>query len=82
MPVSSPCAPAAGWSVTAAMPLISHEPLLELPEQLERALGDRVGRQRVELGEAGQAGGPLVDLGVVLHGARAERVEARSRWSS
>ena len=23
MPVSSPCAPAAGWSVTAAMPLIS-----------------------------------------------------------
>ena len=53
------------------------ERLLELPQQLERALGDLVGRQRVERGEAGQPGGPLVDLGVALHRARAERVEAR-----
>ena len=36
-----------------------------------------VGRERMERGEAGQSGGPLVDLGVVLHRARAERVEAR-----
>ena len=50
---------------------------LELPEELERALGGRVGRQRVQVREARQARGPLVELGVVLHGARAQRVEAR-----
>ena len=76
MPVSSPWAPAAGWSVTACMPPISASIRLQLPQQLERALGQRVRRQRVELREAGQAGGPLVDLGVVLHRARAQRVEA------
>ncbi len=53
------------------------ELLFEAPEQLERALCDRVRRQRVELGEAEQAGRPLVDLGVELHGARAEGIEAR-----
>ena len=47
----------------------------QLPEQLQRALGDLVGGHRVELGEAAQAGGPLVELGVELHRARAERVE-------
>ncbi len=51
--------------------------LLEAPEQLERPLGRLVRRQRVERGEAREAGRPLVHLGVVLHGARAERVEAR-----
>ncbi len=49
--------------------------LLELPQQLERALGDLVGRHRVELGEARQAGRPLVELRVELHRARPERVE-------
>ena len=53
------------------------EVLLEAPEELERALGRLVGGQGMEGGEAGQAGRPLVDLGVVLHGARAEGVEAR-----
>ena len=33
--------------------------------------------ERMERREAGQACGPLVDLGVVLHRARAERVEPR-----
>ena len=37
----------------------------------------RIGRERMERGEGGYSGGPLVDLGVVLHGARAERIEAR-----
>ena len=75
MPVSSPWAPAAGWSVTARIPQISARAPLELPQQLERALGDLVGRHRVEVGEAGQAGRPLVELRVELHRARAERVE-------
>ncbi len=35
-----------------------------------------VGRERVESGEAGQAGRPLVELRVELHRARAERIEA------
>ncbi len=52
---------------------------LELPEQLERALGDLVGRERMERREPGQAGRPFVELGVELHRARAERVEARCR---
>ena len=75
MPVSSPWAPAAGWSVTARMPGDLGQGALELPQQLERALRDLVGRHRMEVGEAGQAGRPLVELGVELHGARAERVE-------
>ena len=62
MPVSSPCAPAAGWSVTARMPGDLGERRLQLPEQLERALRDLVRRHRVELGEARQAGRPLVEL--------------------
>ena len=77
IPVSSPWAPAAGWSVTARIPLISASACLELPQELERALGDLVGRERVERGEAGQAGRPLVELRVELHRARAERIEAR-----
>ena len=52
------------------------QPALQLPQQLERALGELVGSERVERGEAGQPGGPLVDLGVVLHRARAQRIEA------
>jgi hypothetical protein len=42
MPVSSPWAPAAGWR-DARMPEISASCLLELPQQLERALGRLVG---------------------------------------
>ena len=49
---------------------------LELPEQLERALRHLVGRQRMERREAGQPGRPLVELGVELHRAGAQRVEA------
>ncbi len=74
--MSSPCAPAAGWSVAAAHAADLGEHPLELPQQLERALRQRVGRERVQRREARQARRPLVDLGVVLHGARAERVEA------
>ena len=45
------------------------ELLLERPQQLERALGQRIRGQRMELREAGPPSRPLVDLGVVLHRA-------------
>ena len=50
---------------------------LEAPHELEGAL--RIGRllERVQPGVPGQRRHPLVDLRVVLHRARAERVEAR-----
>ena len=48
MPVSSPCAPAAGCSVTRAMPVIAIERLLQLPHELQGALHRVLGLQRVE----------------------------------
>ena len=50
--------------------------LLEAPHQLERALGVARVLERVQARVARQARDPLVQLGVVLHRARAERVEA------
>ena len=50
--------------------------LLQLPHQLERALGALVLLVRVQVREAGQPRGALVDARVVLHRAGAERVEA------
>ena len=48
---------------------------LQLEQQLQRSLGDFIGRFRVQGREARQSGGPLVQLGIELHRARAERVE-------
>ena len=45
-------------------------------QRLERALRGLDGLERVELGEARQRRHVLVDLGVVLHRARAEGIEA------
>ena len=50
--------------------------LLELVHQLQRALGALGVLQRVQARVAGQRGDALVQLRVVLHRARAERVEA------
>ena len=77
IPVSSPCAPAEGWSEQPSIPLTSQSICGELPHDLERALRQRVGRHRVEPEEAGDPRRPLVDLGVVLHRARPERIELR-----
>ncbi len=52
------------------------ERLLQAVHQLERALRPRRILQRVQAGVAGQAGDPLVQLRVVLHRARPERIEA------
>jgi hypothetical protein len=48
---------------------------LQLEQELHRTLGHLRILQGVQVGEAGQAGRLLVDLGVVLHGARPQRVE-------
>ena len=52
------------------------EDLLQLPHQLERALRTLVLLERVEIAEPGEGHDAFVDSGVVLHRARAERVEA------
>ena len=52
------------------------EPFLDLPEELKGALRVFGGRLRVQAGEARQAGGPVVDVRVVLHRARTEREAA------
>ena len=49
---------------------------LQQPHQLERALGAARVLRRVQAGVPGQRRDPLVELRVVLHRARAERVEA------
>ena len=75
--MSSPWAPAAGCSVGRVQAGDLGEPALERPEQLEGALGELVGLVRVQAGEALQRRDALVDLGVVLHRAGAQRVGAR-----
>ena len=50
---------------------------LQVPHQLERALRALGVLQRVQAGVPGQRGDALVQARVVLHRARAERVEAR-----
>ena len=50
---------------------------LEVPHQGQRALRPGGGLHRMQARVAGQRRDPLVQLGVVLHRARAERVEAR-----
>ena len=52
------------------------EHALQVPHQLERALGVLVLRVRVEVAEAGKRREPLVHARVVLHRAGAERIEA------
>jgi len=52
------------------------EPFLNLVQDHEATLGVLDRCLGVEVGKAGEAGGPVVDLGVVLHGAGAEWVAA------
>src|SRR5918992_2359210 len=52
------------------------EQLSQEPHQLQAPLAEVPRIERVRLGEAREPRGPLVDLGVVLHRARAEGVEA------
>jgi hypothetical protein len=49
----------------------------EEPHELQASLRDRLGIERMGLGEPWQAGGPFVHLRVVLHRARPERIEVQ-----
>ena len=49
----------------------------EFLHEIERALGGGLRGQGVQVGEAGQARHFLIETGVVLHGARAQRIKAR-----
>ena len=76
IPVSSPCAPAAGCSVTAGSPVISPSIAASACITREHALRHLVRRERVLVREARHPRRRLVHLRVVLHRARPERVHA------
>ena len=75
-PVSSPAAPAGGCSVAAAMPVTSHSVSSSSTSSSSQPWISDGGRGRVDVGQAGQRGRVVAQLGVVLHGARPERVGA------
>ena len=52
------------------------EPVRQAIDQLQRALHGRDRLQRMEVADAGEARHLLVDARIVLHGARAQRVDA------
>ena len=76
IPVSSPWAPAAGCRVTARMPEISARAASSSQSNWSVPCATSSGASGWSDGEAGQPGGPLVELGIELHRARAQRVEA------
>ncbi len=67
--------PGRGLETDRREPADFAQQLGEEPLELEAALAERGGIVRMGAGEARQAGRPFVQLGVVLHRARAERVE-------
>jgi hypothetical protein len=70
----SPCRRLEGDPRHAGDPL---QALPHLPQEGKRPLTLLVGEEGVEIGEPGMAREVLVELGVVLHRARAQRVEPR-----
>ena len=76
MPQSSPCAPAFGDIATASMPVIVSKACGQRFDNLERPLRGRDRLQRMDVGESRQARDFFVEARIVLHRARAERVDA------
>ncbi len=76
-PVSSPAAPGGRLHGGGGHPGDLAQGGLELDEKLEPALDAVGGRGRMDIGEAGERGDRVADLGVVLHGARAQGVGAQ-----
>src|SRR5713226_3705578 len=68
-PVSSPCAPAAGWSVIASMPVISVRHSLSV-----FIMRNALRLVRMPVGQAIKPGDYFVHPWVVLHGAGAQRI--------
>ena len=77
MPVSSPCAPAAGCSETASIPLTSASIRSSSHISASAPCASSSGDSGWTSAKPGSARRPLVDDRVVLHRARAERVEVR-----
>ena len=77
MPVNSPCAPAAGCSVIASMPVMSMQAALQQVDDFKHALRQRVGPVGMRLGQPLDARDKLVHARVVLHGAGAQRIHAQ-----
>ena len=77
MPTSSPWAPADGCSVARRMPVIVQRACSSSHRAAEHALHLVLVLVGVQVAEAGQAGHLVVELRVVLHRARAQRVEAQ-----
>ena len=76
MPHSSPCAPAAGDSASAGMPVRVFSQCAKVSISSSAPCTLACGLQRMQIGKAGQPRQLLVEPRVVLHRARAERVEA------
>ena len=77
IPVSSPWAPAAGWSVTARIPEISASATSSSHRSWSVPWATSSGAIGWSVAKPRQPGRPFVELRVELHRARAERVEAR-----
>ena len=75
--MNSPCAPAAGCSVIASMPVISMQAALQQVDDFKHALRQRLGPVGMRFGQAFDARDKLVDARVVLHGAGAQRIHAQ-----
>ena len=73
-PVSSPAAPAAGCRVAAAIPVISHRASSSSTSSPSQPWVSDAGAAGWTPARPGQSGHGVTDLGVVLHGARPERV--------
>ena len=76
-PVSSPAAPAAGWRVAAAIPVIAHSVSSSPTSSSSQPWVREAGRGRMRAGETGKASHLVTDLGVVFHGARTKGVGAQ-----
>ena len=77
MPVSSPCAPADGWSVTRGQTgQLRQDPFEAATPAPAHPCETLLGRQRVRGRESGQPRHLLVDPRVVLHRAGAQRIQA------
>ena len=76
MPHNSPCAPALGDSASAGMPVSSTSQRASTWISSSAPLTVDKRLQRMDVGEAGKPRHLLVEARIVLHGARAERIDA------
>ncbi len=76
MPVNSPCAPAAGCSVIASMPVMSSRQRWSRSKISRIPCDKRFGPVGMRLGQSLDAGDEFIHARVVFHRAGAERIHA------